>query len=61
MFIYVLCIAMRALYRTLAKVYIELNLNLVKLSLDDYIGARYGNPDMQNLGTLKIKLWFTSF
>ena len=28
MFIYVLCIAMRALYRTLAKVYIELNLNL---------------------------------
>ena len=28
MFIYVLCIAMRALYRTLAKVYIKLNLNL---------------------------------
>ena len=29
MFIYVLCIAcMRALYRTLAKIYFELNLNL---------------------------------
>ena len=40
MFIYVLCIAMRALYRTLAKVYIELNLNLnrAQLSLQIYMG-----------------------
>ena len=28
----------------------------IKLDLDLYIQARYGNPDVQILGTLKIKL-----
>ena len=33
----------------------------VKLSLDHYVQVRYGNPDMQILGTLKIKLQIFSF
>ena len=31
------------------------------LTLYLYIRQRYGNPDMQNLGTLKIKLQFYRF
>ena len=33
----------------------------VKLSLDHYVQVRYGNPDMQILGTLKIKLQIFRF
>ena len=34
---------------------------VTKLDPDNYIQARYGNPDMQNLGTLKIKFQIYRF
>ena len=34
---------------------------MTKLDPDNYIQARYGNPDMQNLGTLKIKFQIYRF
>ena len=33
----------------------------MKLSLDHHVRARYGNPDVQNLGTLKIKFQIYRF
>ena len=33
----------------------------MKLSLDHHVRARYGNPDLQILGTLKIKMQIYKF
>ena len=34
---------------------------MIKLDLGNYVQARYGNPDVQILGTLKIKLQIFRF